>query len=180
MQAQATAKSATLAPWSKCWLERLLTQEQVALLPEQDTSDVAVVDLRTPLDHAIDPVQAAKALERTRISLLERAMDINDTRRHVNSTVRGFYAVQGTVLAGEVRGPRRDHGPPLWIQASLRHSGRRLRTKAKRSAARAPVLQARIVEDTAPSAPAATAGIGGPQILQSGQKVRPASWLALT
>jgi hypothetical protein len=38
-------------------LERLLPQEQDAPLREQDTSDVTIVDLRTPLDHAIDPVQ---------------------------------------------------------------------------------------------------------------------------
>jgi hypothetical protein len=37
-------------------LEHLLPREQSALLPEQDTSDIAVVDLRTPLDHVIDPV----------------------------------------------------------------------------------------------------------------------------
>jgi hypothetical protein len=37
-------------------LERLPLQEQNAPLPEQDTSDVAVVDLRAPLDHVIDPV----------------------------------------------------------------------------------------------------------------------------
>jgi hypothetical protein len=40
-------------------LERLLPQEQNAPLPEQDASDIAVVDLRAPLDHVIDPVQVA-------------------------------------------------------------------------------------------------------------------------
>jgi hypothetical protein len=37
-------------------LERLLPQEQVAPLLKQDTSDVAIMDLCAPLDHAIDPV----------------------------------------------------------------------------------------------------------------------------
>jgi hypothetical protein len=36
-------------------LERLLPYEQNAPLPEQDTSDVTVVDLRAPLDHIVDP-----------------------------------------------------------------------------------------------------------------------------
>jgi hypothetical protein len=36
-------------------LERLPLQEQNAPLLEQDTSDIAVVDLRTPLDHVIAP-----------------------------------------------------------------------------------------------------------------------------
>jgi hypothetical protein len=37
-------------------LERHPPQEQDAPLPEQDTPDVAVVDLRAPLDHVIDPM----------------------------------------------------------------------------------------------------------------------------
>jgi hypothetical protein len=37
-------------------LERLLPQDQNAPLPEQDASNIAVVDLRAPLDHIIDPV----------------------------------------------------------------------------------------------------------------------------
>jgi hypothetical protein len=50
-----------------------------APLPEQDTSDVAVVDLRTPLDHVVDPVQAAEALERTRLVLLSKVAEDEDT-----------------------------------------------------------------------------------------------------
>jgi hypothetical protein len=38
-----------------------------------------VVDLHEPLDHAIDPIQAAEALERTRLTLLSTAADIEDT-----------------------------------------------------------------------------------------------------
>jgi hypothetical protein len=44
-------------------LERLPPQEK-------DAPDVAMVDLRTPLDHVIDPVQVAEALKRTRLVLV--------------------------------------------------------------------------------------------------------------
>jgi hypothetical protein len=44
-------------------LERLLPQEQNASLLEQDALDIAVMDLRAPLDHIIDPVQVTEALE---------------------------------------------------------------------------------------------------------------------
>jgi hypothetical protein len=37
-------------------LECLLPHEQNATLPEQDASDIIVVDLRAPLDHVIDPI----------------------------------------------------------------------------------------------------------------------------
>jgi hypothetical protein len=37
-------------------LECLLPQEQNAPLLDQDASDIAVVDLRAPLDHVIDPI----------------------------------------------------------------------------------------------------------------------------
>jgi hypothetical protein len=85
-------------------LKRLLPQEQVTLLIEQDTSDIAVVDLCAPLDHTINPVKVAEALERTRLVLLGKEADIEDTRHRVSSTLREFYAMQGTVLAGEARG----------------------------------------------------------------------------
>jgi hypothetical protein len=44
-------------------LECLLPQEQNALLPEKDAPNIAVMDLRTPLNHIVDPVQVAEALE---------------------------------------------------------------------------------------------------------------------
>jgi hypothetical protein len=62
-------------------LERLLPQEQNAPLPEQDASDVSVVDLRAPLNHVIDPVQVAEALERTRLVLLSKVAEDEDARR---------------------------------------------------------------------------------------------------
>jgi hypothetical protein len=60
-------------------LERLLPQEQNAPLPEQDASDIAVVDLRAPFDHVIDPVQVAEALERMRLVLLSKVTEDDDT-----------------------------------------------------------------------------------------------------
>jgi hypothetical protein len=36
-------------------LECLPPQEQNAPLPEEDTSDITIVDLRAPLNHVIDP-----------------------------------------------------------------------------------------------------------------------------
>jgi hypothetical protein len=73
--------------------------------------DIAVVDLRAPLDHAIDPTQAAKALEQTRTALLGKVADAEDARRRVSSTLREFYTAQGTALAGEDCDQRRNHGP---------------------------------------------------------------------
>jgi hypothetical protein len=60
-------------------------QEHAAPLPEQDTLDVAIVDLHAPLDLTIDPVKATKATERTSIALLGKEVNIKDTRRRVNS-----------------------------------------------------------------------------------------------
>jgi hypothetical protein len=82
-------------------LECLLPPEQAAPLPEQDIVDDATMNLCTPLDRAIDPVQVAEALEQTRIALLGKAADIEDTRHRVSSTLHEFYATQGLVLVGE-------------------------------------------------------------------------------
>jgi hypothetical protein len=91
-------------------LERLLPREQVTPLPEQDTSDVAVVDLRTPLDHIVDPVQVAEALERTRIVLLSKVAEDIDARHRTSSMLRKFYNAQGTTLVGEAHGLQRGYG----------------------------------------------------------------------
>jgi hypothetical protein len=161
-------------------LKRLLPHEQVALLPEQDTLDVAIVDLRAPLDRAIDPVQVVEALKRTRIALLGRAVDINDTRCCVDSMVREFSPRRVPRWPEKFVTLDATMAPQLWIQAGFRRSGHRRRIKAKQSAARAPALQAGAVEDTAPSVPAAVVGIGRTQLLRLGQEVRPASRLTLT
>jgi hypothetical protein len=44
-------------------LERLLPQEQAAPPPEQDTLEVAIMDLHALLDLTIDPVKATEALD---------------------------------------------------------------------------------------------------------------------
>jgi hypothetical protein len=90
-------------------LESLLPQKQDAPLPEQDTSDVAVVDLRAPHDHIVDPVQVAEALERTRLVLLSKVAEDVDARRRMSSTLCEFYDAQGTAPAGEAHGLRRGH-----------------------------------------------------------------------
>jgi hypothetical protein len=71
-------------------LERLLPQEQNAPLPEQDASDIAVMDLRAPLDHVIDPVQVAEALDRTRLVLLSNVAEDEVARRRMSTTLREF------------------------------------------------------------------------------------------
>jgi hypothetical protein len=85
-------------------LECLPPQEQNAPLPEQDTSDVAVVDLRAPLDRVIDPTQVAEALERTCLILLSRATGEEAARRHMSTTLREFYDAHGDAPDKLVRG----------------------------------------------------------------------------
>jgi hypothetical protein len=76
-------------------LERLPPQEQDAPLPEQDAPDIAVVDLHAPLDHVIDPVQVAEALERTRLVLLGKVAEDEIDRRRASTTLSEFYDVHG-------------------------------------------------------------------------------------
>jgi hypothetical protein len=63
------------------------------------------MDLRAPLDHAIDPVKAAETLERTRITLLGKAVDIKHTWCRVNSKLHEYKTTQGFMQAGD--GPGR-------------------------------------------------------------------------
>jgi hypothetical protein len=85
-------------------LECLPLQEQNAPLLEQDTSDVAIVDLRAPLDRVIDPARVAEALERTRLVLLSRAAGEEAARRHMSTTLREFYDAHGDVPDELIRG----------------------------------------------------------------------------
>jgi hypothetical protein len=91
-------------------LERLLPREQNAPLPEQDNSDVAVLHPRAPLDHIIDPVQVAEALERTRLILLSKVAEDEDARRRMSNTLREFYNTHGVTPAELAHGLRRYHG----------------------------------------------------------------------
>jgi hypothetical protein len=92
-------------------LERLLPQEQNTPLQEQDASDIALVDMRAPLDHIIDPVQVAEALERTRLVLLGKVAEDEDDRRRMSTALREFYDVQGDAPTELAHGQRRGHGP---------------------------------------------------------------------
>jgi hypothetical protein len=111
-------------------LECLLPHEQNAPLPEQDASYIAVVDLRTPLNHVIDPVQVAEALERMRLVLLIKVAEDEVARRRMSTTLHEFYDVPDE-LAPEQRPP----------SASLGYRG----------ADRAVVLQAATPEAAVPS-----------------------------
>jgi hypothetical protein len=76
-------------------LECPLPQEQNTLLPERDTSDVAVMDLCAPLDRVIDPAQVAKALERTRLVLLDKAAEDQDAWCRMSTVLHEFYNAHG-------------------------------------------------------------------------------------
>jgi hypothetical protein len=91
-------------------LECLLPQEQNAPLPEQDASDITVIDLRAPRDHVIDPVQVAEALERTRLVLLNKVAEDEDTRCRMSTTLRELYDVRGDAPDELAHGRRCSHG----------------------------------------------------------------------
>jgi hypothetical protein len=87
-------------------LERLPPQEQNGPLPEQDAPDIAVVDLCAPLDHIINPVQVAEALERTRLVLLGKVAEDETNRRRASTTLREFYDVHGGASVELAHDPR--------------------------------------------------------------------------
>jgi hypothetical protein len=91
-------------------LERLPLQEQNAPLPEQDTSDITVMDLRALLDRVIDSARAAEALERTRLVLLSRAAGEETARCCMSTTLYEFYDTHGDAPGKLVRGQQRGHG----------------------------------------------------------------------
>jgi hypothetical protein len=68
-------------------LERPPPQEQDLPPPERDVLDVAITDLRAPLDLTADPVKVSEDLEQMRRNLLKEAIDAKDTRRRVLSTL---------------------------------------------------------------------------------------------
>jgi hypothetical protein len=76
-------------------LERLPLQEQNNPLPEQDTSDIAIMDLRALLDRAIDSAWVAEALEQTRLVLLSKVAEEEATRHRMSTTRREFYDAHG-------------------------------------------------------------------------------------
>jgi hypothetical protein len=86
-------------------LERPPLPEQDALPPERDILDSAIMDLRAPLDLTADPIKIAENLDQARIALLDKAVDIEDTRRRVKSTLREYNTVEGYIPAGDLAGP---------------------------------------------------------------------------
>jgi hypothetical protein len=86
-------------------LERPPPPEQDLPPPERDVLDVAITDLRAPLDLTADPVKVSEDLERTRRNLLKEAIDVEDTRRRVLSTIQEYNTAHGFTPAGD--GPSR-------------------------------------------------------------------------
>jgi hypothetical protein len=84
-------------PCTTCLLlERPPPQEHAAPPLEQYILDTAIMDLCAPLDLTIDPVKASKNLEWTRIALLSKEVDIEDTRHRMNSTLRKYNTMMST------------------------------------------------------------------------------------
>jgi hypothetical protein len=71
------------------------------------------VDLRAPLNHVIDPVQVAEALERTRLVLLSKAAEEETVRRRMSTTLREFYDTHGNTPDELAHDQQRDHGLAL-------------------------------------------------------------------
>jgi hypothetical protein len=82
-------------------LEHPPLPEQDPPLPERDILESAIMDLRTPLDLTADPAKLAEDLEQARLALLDKAVSIEDTRRHVFSTLREYNTAQGYTPAGD-------------------------------------------------------------------------------
>jgi hypothetical protein len=86
-------------------LERPPPQEQDLQPPEWDVLDAAITDLCAPLDLTADPAKISEDLEQTRHNLLKEAVDVEDTRRRIVSTIHEYNTAHGFTLAGD--GPSR-------------------------------------------------------------------------
>jgi hypothetical protein len=97
--------------------------------------DSAFIDLRAPLELTTDLTKITENLEQARITLLGKAIDIDDTSRRVNSTFREYNTAQGYTLAGD---------GPSWA-GQVRQRGRDLGTELNRAApsARSPPVIAK-------------------------------------
>jgi hypothetical protein len=87
--------------------KRFLPQEPDAPLPEQDASDVSVVDLRAPLSHIVNPARVAEALEWTRLVLLSKVAEDETNRCRAGTTLSEFYDVHGDASIELARDLRR-------------------------------------------------------------------------
>jgi hypothetical protein len=105
-------------------LERSPPPEHGLPPPERDVLDVAITDLRAPLDITTDPVKISEDLERTRRNLLKEAVDVDDTRRCVLSTINEYNIAHGFTPAGD--GPSR--------AGQVRQRGRELGTELNQAA----------------------------------------------
>jgi hypothetical protein len=101
-------------------LKRPPLPEQDPLPPERDILDSAIIDLRAPLDLNVDPAKLTKDLEQARLTLLNKAVGIEDTRRCVFSMLREYNTAQGYTpardgpsRAGQVHQRGRDLGTEL-------------------------------------------------------------------
>jgi hypothetical protein len=107
--------------------ERLLPQEQDALLLEQDAPDASVVDLRAPLNCVIDPTRVAEALERMRLVLLSKLAEDEANQCHASTTLSEFYDTHGdalTELAHDLWRSFTTVGPSQIQQSPLTSQGR--------------------------------------------------------
>jgi hypothetical protein len=86
-------------------LERPTLPEQDPPPLERDILDSAIIDLCAPLDLTADPTKIAENLEQARIALHGKVVDIDDTHRRVNSTLREYNTAQGYTPTGD--GPSR-------------------------------------------------------------------------
>jgi hypothetical protein len=86
-------------------LERPLPPEQDLPPPERDVLDAAITDPPALLDTSADPVKVSEDLERTRLNLLKEAVDVDDTRRRILSTINEYNVAHGFTPAGD--GPSR-------------------------------------------------------------------------
>jgi hypothetical protein len=95
----------------------------------------AIMELHAPLDLTADPAKLAEDLEQTRRTLLNNAVDIEDSRRPVFSMLREYNTAQGYTPAAD--GPSR--------AGQVRQRGRDLGTELNRAApsARSPPVIAK-------------------------------------
>jgi hypothetical protein len=86
-------------------LERSPPPEHGLPPPERDVLDAAITDMRAPLNITTDPVKISEDLERTHRNLLKEAVDVDDTRRRVLSTINEYNVAHGFTPAED--GPSR-------------------------------------------------------------------------
>jgi hypothetical protein len=86
-------------------LERPPLPEQDLPPPERDVLDAAITDLRAPPDITADPVKVSEDLERMLLNLLKEAVDVDDTRWRILSTINEYNVAHGFTPARD--GPSR-------------------------------------------------------------------------